>query len=400
MARGALSSGDPFGWREPVLPAGRAGRLADALDAWRADGARIVLASDQAPRLADLLGEVGDPVAVVGRVGEAPPPGAIALVDRSLNGGFIGGPDGLAFVTDRELFGTVRVRRPRALRRIVPRDILERLTPGDLVVHIDHGVARYEGMLRRGGAGEDRDYLELSFAGGDRIFVPVEQIGRVSRYAGGERPGPVAPRWDRVAARQAARPQGGRRPGRGAARAVRLARRRAGPLVRARHAVAVGDGGVVPVRGDDRPAARGGRGQGRHGARPADGPARRRRRRLRQDRGRAAGRVQGDPGRQAGRRARADDRPRRAARGDVLAAVRRVPARGPPAVALRIARDPGGHDRRSCRRNGRHRHRHAPPAQQGRPLPRPRAGRRRRGAALRRWPPRSASSSFVARSTC
>ena len=43
-------------------------------------------------------------------------------------------------------------------------------------------------MLRRGGAGEERDYLELSFAGGDRIFVPVEQIGRVTRYSGGERP--------------------------------------------------------------------------------------------------------------------------------------------------------------------------------------------------------------------
>ncbi len=188
MARGGLSSGDPFGWREPVLPPGRAGRLAEAVDAWRADGARIVLASDQAPRLADILGETGHPVAIVGRVGEAPPPGAIALVERSLNGGFIGGPDGLAFVTDRELFGTVRIRRPKALRRVVPRDILERLAPGDLVVHIDHGVARYEGMLRRGGAGEDRDYLELSFAGGDRIFVPVEQIGRVSRYSGGERP--------------------------------------------------------------------------------------------------------------------------------------------------------------------------------------------------------------------
>ena len=188
LARGALSSGDPFGWREPALPAGRAGRLVEAVDAWRADGARIVLASDQAPRLAELLGEAGRPVAVVNRVGEAPPPGAIALVERSLNGGFIGGPDGLAFVTDRELFGTVRIRRPKALRRVVPRDILERLVPGDLVVHIDHGVARYEGMLRRGSAGEDRDYLELSFAGGDRIFVPVEQITRVSRYSGGERP--------------------------------------------------------------------------------------------------------------------------------------------------------------------------------------------------------------------
>ncbi len=188
MARGGLSSGDPFGWREPVLPAGRAGRLADAVKAWRADGARIVVASDQAPRLADLLAESGHPVAVVGRVAEAPPPGAVALVERSLNGGFTGGPDSLVFITDRELFGTVRVRRPRALRRVVPRDILERLVLGDLVVHIDHGVARYEQMLRRGGSGEERDYLELSFAGGDRIFVPVEQIGRVTRYSGGERP--------------------------------------------------------------------------------------------------------------------------------------------------------------------------------------------------------------------
>ncbi len=188
MARGGLSSGDPFGWREPVLPTGRAGRLADAVAGWQVDGDRIVLASDQAPRLAEILGEAGHPVATVDRLGEAPPPGAIALIERTLNGGFIGGPDGVAFVTDRELFGSVRVRRPRALRRVVPRDILERLAPGDLVVHIDHGVARYEQMLRRGGEGEDRDYLELSFAGGDRIFVPVEQIARVSRYAGGERP--------------------------------------------------------------------------------------------------------------------------------------------------------------------------------------------------------------------
>jgi transcription-repair coupling factor (superfamily II helicase) len=188
MARGGLSSGDPFGWREPSLPPGRAGRLADAIRAWQSDGARIVVASDQAPRLADILAETDQPVAVVSRVQEAPPPGAVALVDRSLNGGFIGGPDGLAFVTDRELFGTVRVRRPRALRRVVPRDILERLSAGDFVVHIDHGVARYEQMLRRGGSGEERDYLELSFAGGDRIFVPVEQIGRVTRYSGGERP--------------------------------------------------------------------------------------------------------------------------------------------------------------------------------------------------------------------
>ncbi len=188
MAAGLRSSGDPFGWREPTLPPGRTARLADAVGTWLEDGARLVIASDQAPRLVDVLDEAGHPVAIVETLAEPPPPGAIALVGRSLNGGFMGGPDGLAFVTDRELFGSVRVRRPKALRRVVPRDIIERLNEGDLVVHIDHGVARYEQMLRRGASGEERDYLELSFASGDRIFVPVEQISRVTRYAGGERP--------------------------------------------------------------------------------------------------------------------------------------------------------------------------------------------------------------------
>jgi transcription-repair coupling factor (superfamily II helicase) len=189
MAARALDASLLFGWREPTLPLGRSARLPDAVAGWREDGARIVLASDQAPRLAEILGDAGYPTAVVSRLETAPPPGAIALIERSLNGGFGGGHEGLVFVTDRELFGTVRIRRPKAMRRVVPRDILERLTTGDLVVHIDHGVARYEQMLRRSASsGDERDFLELSFAGGDRIFVPVEQIGRVSRYSGGERP--------------------------------------------------------------------------------------------------------------------------------------------------------------------------------------------------------------------
>jgi len=188
QASKGLTSGDLFGWREPVLPPGRTERLVDGVEHWLGERARVVLVSDQAPRLAELLGEAGHAVGIVGRITEAPPPGAIALVERSLNGGFEGGPDGLAVVTDRELFGSVRVRRPKAMRRVVPRDILERLTAGDMVVHIDHGIARYEQMLRRGDAGQERDYLELSFAAGDRIFVPVEQINRVSRYSGGENP--------------------------------------------------------------------------------------------------------------------------------------------------------------------------------------------------------------------
>ncbi len=195
---------NPFGWREPGLPPGGAPRLAEAIERWLAGPAeggplggprragslpRIVVASDQAPRLAELLAEAGRPVGPTLLVREPPPPGAVVVVERSLNGGFAGGPEGLVFVTDRELFGTVRVRRPKIRRRVVPRDLLERLSPGDLVVHVDHGIARYERIVRRSvGSGDARDYLELSFAGGDRIFVPVEQIGRISRYTGGEAP--------------------------------------------------------------------------------------------------------------------------------------------------------------------------------------------------------------------
>jgi transcription-repair coupling factor (superfamily II helicase) len=185
---GGTPMGDLFGWHEPALPPARTARLAATIATWTAQGDRVVLASDQAPRLADLLTEQDLPTAVVDRIAAAPARGTRTLVGRSLNGGFAGGPDGLLLVTDRELFGTVRVRRPTALRRVVPRDVLERLTQGDLVVHIDHGIARYERMLRRGTAGEERDYLELSFHGTDKIFLPVEQINRISRYSGGENP--------------------------------------------------------------------------------------------------------------------------------------------------------------------------------------------------------------------
>ena len=326
FASKSLTSGDQFGWREPVLPPGLTERLVDGVQHWVGEKARVVLASDQAPRLAELLGEAGHAVGIVHRVTEAPPPGAIALIERSLNGGFEGGPDGLALVTDRELFGTVRVRRPKAMRRVVPRDLLERLSPGDVVVHIDHGIARYEQMLRRGEQGQERDYLELSFAAGDRIFVPVEQINRVSRYSGGEHP--TLSRLggtDWLRAKQRVR------------KAVNdLAEELLALYAKREAAQGFAYAPDSPWQSEmeasfpyeetpDQLRARRG-GQGRHADAPADGPAGRRRRRLRQDRGRAAGRVQGDAGRQAGRGPRADDGARGPALPDVQPAVRRVPA--------------------------------------------------------------------------
>jgi len=190
-AEGAPPGGNPFGWHEPSMPPVPIGSIGATVGRWRGEGARVILASDQSARLSELLSEADILATPTSRLPDAPPPGSLTLIDRSLNGGFAGGPDGITLVTDRELFGAVRVRRPRALRRVVPRDILERLTPGDMVVHVDHGVSRYTGLVRRSAGGEgaeERDFLELHFAGTDKIWVPVEQIERITRYAGGEQP--------------------------------------------------------------------------------------------------------------------------------------------------------------------------------------------------------------------
>ena len=114
---------------------------------------RIVLASDQAPRLADLLGEAGMPVAVVDRARArrrrpAPSRSSSAASTAASPAARTASPSSPTASCSGRSGSAGRGRSGGSC----PRDILERLTPGDLVVHIDHGVARYEQMLRRGGA--------------------------------------------------------------------------------------------------------------------------------------------------------------------------------------------------------------------------------------------------------
>src|SRR5207302_1239627 len=96
---------------------------------------------------------------------------------------------GFHLVTDAELFG--RVRRPsRASRgRTKAGDMTREFTldfePDELVVHVDHGIARFKGMRLIESDGAHREYLELEYAEGDRLFVPVENLDRVQKYLGG-----------------------------------------------------------------------------------------------------------------------------------------------------------------------------------------------------------------------
>jgi transcription-repair coupling factor (superfamily II helicase) len=147
-----------------------------------------VVTTDQASRIAELLEAAGRPTAPAAELREAPPRGAIGLVHGSLTGGFVHDPSGLVVLTDRELFGATRIRRLTPSKRVVTRDLIGKLAPGDLVVHVDHGIARYVGMTQREFSGDVKEYLQLDFAGDDKIFLPADQIGRITRYAGGPAP--------------------------------------------------------------------------------------------------------------------------------------------------------------------------------------------------------------------
>ena len=86
------------------------------------------------------------------------------------------------------------------------------LKPGDYVVHHQHGVARYGGMVKRAIGGVERDYLLLEYRGGDKLYVPSDQIDAVRHYTGGETP--VAAPSRRGASGRRPRPGCGRWSGR------------------------------------------------------------------------------------------------------------------------------------------------------------------------------------------
>ena len=102
-----------------------------------------------------------------------------------LEAGFEAGD--LAVISEQDILGDRLVRPKRKSKR--PQDFLTEvaaLTPGDLVVHVDHGIGRFEGLKTIEAAGAPHDCLELHYAGGDRLFLPVENIELLTRYGSEE----------------------------------------------------------------------------------------------------------------------------------------------------------------------------------------------------------------------
>ncbi|MEP0806701.1 MAG: transcription-repair coupling factor [Chloroflexota bacterium] len=140
----------------------------------------VLIVSRQAKRLEELWAESS-----VLRAESHQP----VFVEALLSEGFVlRGDSPLHLLTDSEIFGWERPQ-PRTRQRPAaetPESVYADLRVGDYVVHIDHGIGRFGGLVQRELDGHPREFLAVEYEGGGQLFVPVHQADRLTRYVGAE----------------------------------------------------------------------------------------------------------------------------------------------------------------------------------------------------------------------
>ena len=124
-----------------------------------------------------------------------------------LSAGFTWGAEGLSLITEDEIFGEKQRRRPGVRRRSVGELLgMQDLRQGDLVVHVDHGIGRYEGLTKLRLEGHTNDYLLIVYRDGDRLYLPIDRMETIQKYMGVDGIAPVLDKmggrsWDKVKAK-------------------------------------------------------------------------------------------------------------------------------------------------------------------------------------------------------
>jgi len=176
------------GW-DPVV--GEGSTLITQLEKLLVDGYRVVVAADgsgSADRLVSLLGEQGVHLALDERgTDDLTAPGGHVVV-TPLERGFLLPSVKLAVLAESDVTGRRRAHRRARPRKAAAQGYFDDLKAGDYVVHHQHGVARYGGMVKRAIGGVERDYLLLEYRGDDKLYVPSDQIDAVRHYTGGDSP--------------------------------------------------------------------------------------------------------------------------------------------------------------------------------------------------------------------
>jgi transcription-repair coupling factor (superfamily II helicase) len=160
---------------------GRLMLVLDHLEERYIRGERQVVLSRQVSRLQELWADK--------QVEIIPDNPMVEFIEGTLAEGWSFAPDEttrINLLTDSEIFGWDRPQ-PRPAHRPVaesPEAAFADLKVGDWVVHVDYGIGRYTGLVRRSLEGLDREFLAIEYEGGDQVFVPIHQADRLTRFIG------------------------------------------------------------------------------------------------------------------------------------------------------------------------------------------------------------------------
>jgi len=178
--------------------------LIDRLVAWREAGLSVFLSArseTQAERLAGLIRHRDIPCAL--RPGRFDPRALDARVGSEINvvvgplaRGVVAPAEGIVLVTEEEIFGR-RAHRAESRAKRSSKAFLEDLRAlevGNYVVHVEHGIGRYLGLLHKDIAGITVDLLLVEYSGGDKLYLPVYRLNQIQKWSGGE----GTPKLDRL----------------------------------------------------------------------------------------------------------------------------------------------------------------------------------------------------------
>jgi transcription-repair coupling factor (superfamily II helicase) len=162
------------GW-DPVV--GDASRLTGQIAQLLADGYKVVVCADGEGTAARIASNFRDEGLT-----------DLEIVVQPLERGFLMPAIKLAVLAEADITGRRRSHRRARTRPRGAEAFFDSLEPGGYVVHHQHGVARYGGMVTRAIGGTERDYLLLEYRGADKLYVPSDQIDTIRPYTGGETP--------------------------------------------------------------------------------------------------------------------------------------------------------------------------------------------------------------------
>ncbi len=151
---------------------------------------RVVIVTAQARRMAEVLSDdsiLHDATIHVSpgiNINTLPENATLTLIQGQLVEGWQSRALALRVFTDTEIFGWSKRRNVQRRKPITPASFLAEVNPGDYVVHQEHGIGRFEGLVKLNMAGVEREYLLIQYAGTDKLYIPTDQLDRVTRYIG------------------------------------------------------------------------------------------------------------------------------------------------------------------------------------------------------------------------